>query len=93
MTEAQADFKPGLYRHYKGGYYVATGLVTHHATRMPMVLYTSCFRGTFNVRPLEGWAQYDGVSDKDGWNDMVDSGFGNQVRRFTFVDEVPGEKP
>jgi len=75
-------FHPGLYRHYKGGLYVALGLVMHHEKRMPMVHYVSREHGSSNVRPLVGWP-----GDPDGFNDLVEVG-GVNVARFTFVGEA-----
>lgn len=77
---SDASFKPGLYEHYKGGLYVALGLVTHHHTRKPMVVYVSCKYGTTNVRPLEGWDR-----DEDGWTDITVNDAGDEVPRFKYV--------
>jgi hypothetical protein len=60
------NFQPGIYRHYKGGVYTAVGLVTHHETRKPMVLYFSHDKGSYNARPLVGWE-----GDESGWTDEV----------------------
>jgi hypothetical protein len=87
-TEEIAEFRPGLYRHYKGGLYTALALVTHHEKRMPMVLYVSHTYGGANVRPLIGW-----IGDPDGWNDFVTSEDGHNVRRFTLVGELPSDTP
>jgi hypothetical protein len=73
-------FTPGVYQHYKGGMYTAVGLVTHHETRQPMVLYFSHHNGTYNVRPLNGWE-----GDADGWNDHVEKSNGDTVRRFLWI--------
>ncbi len=67
-------FVPGIYRHYKGGLYNAIMLVTHHATKQKLVLYTSHTFGTVLVRPLCG---YNG--DEDAWNDWVDITTGKSV--------------
>lgn len=76
-----SGFRPGIYRHYKGDFYMALCLVAHHETRRPMVLYFSFGKGVMNVRPLEGWED-----DRDGWNDEdVPIKGGGTVRRFTFV--------
>lgn len=87
-VEEIAAFRPGLYRHYKGGLYTALGLVTHHEKRAPMVLYVSHTYGGANVRPLIGW-----LGDADGWNDFVTPEDGHAVRRFTFVGELPSDTP
>ena len=51
-----------VYEHYKGSRYTVLSLVTHHETRLPMVVYRSHERGTENCRPLHGWA-----GDSDGF--------------------------
>ncbi len=80
-------FRPGLYRHYRGGTYNALALVTHHETRAPMVIYVSLTYGTVNVRPLHGWE-----GDRDGWLDPVRQGT-KFIERFTFVGELPSNTP
>jgi len=89
------DFKPGLYKHYRGGLYSAICLVTHHETRHPMVLYVSHTYGGMNVRPLRGW-----VGDGDGWLDEVEVGAGpgesqppyvKMVPRFEFIGDLPSD--
>ncbi len=88
-----SEFKPGLYRHYKGGLYTAICLVTHHETRKPMVLYVSHTYGGMNVRPLHGWE-----GDLDGWEDVVDEAadggtLPRLVPRFQFVGPLPSDTP
>jgi hypothetical protein len=85
------DIEPGLYRHYKGGYYVVIGTAFHHETRAKMVLYASCTKGTLNVRPLHGdpltkEETPDRCYDPDGFLDTVVNEFGGEVKRFTKVD-------
>lgn len=77
-----SDFKPGLYRHYKGRLYSALALVRHHETGEPMVLYASLDRGTFNVRPLRGWK-----GDEDGFIEMVELEDGERMRRFRYLGQ------
>lgn len=79
------DFRPGLYRHYKGGLYSALFLVTHHETREPMVVYTSHTYGGLNVRPLTGWQ-----GDWDGWSDWLPE---HHQHRFEFVGDLPSDVP
>jgi hypothetical protein len=80
---ATKAFKPGLYRHKKGGLYNALCLVTHHETRLPMVLYVSLAYGSTNVRPLVGWH-----GDPDGWTDL-DPVTGEP--RFRYLGELPSD--
>jgi hypothetical protein len=87
MGDAIEYFKPGLYRHYKGGMYTALAIVTHHDRHMPMVLYVSHTYGGHKVRPLVGWE-----GDPDGWNDWVDFD-GKRVSRFVFVGVLPSNVP
>jgi hypothetical protein len=80
--------------------YTAIGLVTHHASRQPMVLYTSDEHpGHLNVRPLRGWHQQESdgrwIQDQDGWTDLVvapdrdPSSDDPWIRRFTYVGDAP----
>jgi hypothetical protein len=89
------EFKPGLYRHYKGGLYTAICLVTHHETRKPMVLYVSHTYGGMNVRPLSG-----SHGDPDGWADTMDTALldtdlarGEIVQRFQYIGPLPSNIP
>lgn len=76
----RGEFRPGVYRHYKGGLYTALFLVTHHETREPMVVYVSHEKGHMNCRPLNGWS-----SDSDAWNDAVEHE-GKWVPRFERIE-------
>jgi hypothetical protein len=93
VERAAANFKPGLYRHYKGGLYTALFLVTHHETRLPMVLYISHTYGGANVRPLIGWQD-----DQDGWLDIITipnegaAGGESKCHRFALVGSLPSNK-
>ena len=89
------DFKFGTYRHYKGDLFTAIGLVTHHETRQPMVLYVSHKKGCVNCRPLRGWRSSGHnttaeqlAHDPDGFLDPVDLGDGKYVTRFELVQEA-----
>lgn len=75
-------FKLGTYKHYKGDLYTAVGLVTHHETRLPMVVYISHKKGCINVRPLNGW-----IDDPDGWLDEVELEDGRTMR-FVLIKEA-----
>ena len=81
-----AAFKPGLWRHYKGGLYSALMLVTHHETRAPWVLYVSHTYGGTNIRPLWGGAP----GEPDGWFTHLTID-GARIARFTFVGYLPSD--
>lgn len=68
------NLAPGLYRHTKsGGLYTVFGLVRHHETGNPMVVYYSHGHGSVSTRPLYGF-EGPRCSDPDGF-----------VERFEFV--------
>lgn len=67
MEQARAGFRPGLYRHYKGGLYVATGLAVSHESfesDSPDVVYHSVTYGRLTYRPLA-------KPGEDSWSDQV----------------------
>jgi hypothetical protein len=89
MTESKdatdpSNFKPGLYRHYKGGVYTAIQLVRHHEKKEPYVVYLSMNNGRMYLRE---WC----TPGADSWADMVQyrDTFGNLtgevVPRFKFL--------
>jgi Protein of unknown function (DUF1653) len=85
----EADFKLGIYEHYKGGRYTAVMVVQHHQTREPMVVYVSHERGSVNCRPLRGWKFGGDFSDgpavdPDGFLDEVTLA-DDKVPRFSYV--------
>jgi hypothetical protein len=58
---------PGLYRHTKSGdLYTVLGLVRHHETGNPMVVYYSHKHGSVSTRPLHGFVG-PRCSDPDGF--------------------------
>ena len=68
--------KNGIYKHYKGNYYVYIGLAKHSETLEPMVMYRALYgTGEFWVRPLSMW------------NDMVNVD-GKSVPRFAYVGDT-----
>lgn len=75
---AVAEFKPGVYRHFKGGTYTALFLAAHHETRVPMVVYISHSDRGLNVRPLIRPA-----IEESSWTDYVALSSG--VPRFEFL--------
>jgi 8-oxo-dGTP pyrophosphatase MutT (NUDIX family) len=69
----------GVYRHYKGNYYVVEGLVTHSATLEEMVLYRALYGdGKLWVRPAKMWSE---AVNKNG-----------QKLRFELVEKFKEEK-
>lgn len=65
-------FDPGLYRHTKsGGLYTALGIVRHHETGQPMVVYFSHTHGSVSTRPLYGFVG-PRCSDPDGFADRFE---------------------
>mgnify|MGYP002712475995 CR=1 FL=1 len=50
-------FECGIYKHYKGGIYTATGLVRHSETLEPMVVYGAVDGSGTWVRPLSMWSE------------------------------------
>lgn len=93
----EMKLEPGLYRHYKGGLYTVQHLVTHHDTRLPMVVYVSHQYGGTCVRPLLGWGSFDEGEatqeiDQDGWfNQVYDVDRAKWIPRFVFVGELPSD--
>ena len=77
------DFKPGVYRHYKGNYYLALGLAREDETNETVVVYTRLY-------PREGLPM--STRRLRVWNEMIDAGPDRgAVPRFAFVGhETPG---
>jgi hypothetical protein len=74
-------FKPGIYRHYKGGLYRALCLVEHHESRQEYVVYVCLEKGTVNIRPLNGGLP----NDPDGWTDIITSPTVIMQPRFVLI--------
>ena len=51
------EFKPGKYRHYKGGRYEVIGMARHSETEEQLVVYRSCSEGGLWVRPAVMWGE------------------------------------
>lgn len=69
----------GVYRHYKGNFYVVEAVATHSETLEEMVLYRALYgNGKLWVRPIAMWSE---VVNKNG-----------QKRRFELVNEFRKEK-
>ena len=74
-----AEIRTGRYRHYKGNEYQVLGMATHSETMEPMVVYRALYgeRGVW-VRPAVMWSELVSVD-------------GRQVRRFTYLGDLPEE--
>lgn len=60
-------FQPGLYRHYKGGLYMAMGLAwTHNHNGDIDVVYVSLEHGEFRTRPYAIDSR-----DEDYWDELL----------------------
>lgn len=59
------EFKPGIYRHYKGGMYTALQIVKHHETGEKFVMYVSHTHGSVHIRE---WR----TPGTDSWTDFVE---------------------
>lgn len=70
------EFKPGVYRHYKGGRYRALHRVKHHETGELFVVYVSLTYGSLHLRE---WA----TPGADSWTDILPNG----QPRFCLVEE------
>lgn len=77
------DFRPGIYRHYKGSLYRALCLARDHETQAPLVVYVplsphgdSKLPSPPQVRPLC-------TPGQDSWTDRV--GYPGSVPRFEWV--------
>lgn len=75
---SSADFRPGVYRHYKGNYYLALGLAREDETNETVVVYTRLY-------PREGLPM--STRRLSVWNEQVTSADGTQSPRFEFVGQ------
>jgi len=72
-----SDFKPGVYRHYKGNYYLALGLAREDETDATVVVYTRLY-------PRQGLPM--STRRLSVWNETVAAeGGGEPQPRFVFV--------
>ncbi len=81
---SQSDFKPGVYRHYKGNYYLALGLAREDESNATVVVYTRLY-------PREGLPM--STRRLSVWNESVSAEPGARPQpRFAYVGhETPGE--
>lgn len=69
------EFKPGVYRHFKGNLYRLIGTARHSETLEPMVVYKALYGdGGLWVRPAAMWEEHVDREDYHG-------------PRFIFVEE------
>lgn len=81
------NFTPGHYRHYRGGNYYAHGIIPHHDTRAPYVLYRSMDPSSYS--PHWNFRPYFPVDyDPDAWTDLILLSGGVSVTRFTFIRDL-----
>ena len=72
-----SDFRPGVYRHYKGNYYLALGLAREDETDVTVVVYTRLY-------PRQGLPM--STRRLSVWNETVPAEGGGAPRpRFAFV--------
>ncbi|HTR05548.1 MAG TPA: DUF1653 domain-containing protein [Paraburkholderia sp.] len=73
-----AEFRPGVYRHYKGAHYLALGLAREDESNEPVVVHTRLY-------------ERDGLPMSTGtlkvWNEPVAVG-PTVVQRFTYVGQT-----
>lgn len=75
---SSTDFRPGVYRHYKGNHYLALGLAREDETNETVVVYTRLY-------PREGLPM--STRRLSVWNEQVTSADGTQSPRFEFVGQ------
>jgi hypothetical protein len=57
---------PGLYRHFKGNFYVVLGMVKHSETEEELVLYRPRDGHQLWVRPVAMWNEFVQRADYSG---------------------------
>lgn len=81
---SHSDFKPGVYRHYKGKHYLALGLAREDETNVTVVVYTRLY-------PREGLPM--STRRLSVWNEMITAEPGGRPQpRFAFIGhETPAD--
>jgi len=69
------DFRPGVYRHYKGRHYLALGLAREDETSETVVVYTRLY-------PREGLPM--STRRLSVWNESVRLKDGSELPRFSY---------
>lgn len=82
------DFRPGVYRHYKGNHYLALGLAREDETDEIVVVYTRLY-------PRAGYPM--STRRLTVWSESVIGADGGMQPRFVYVGhetpDVPKENP
>lgn len=92
MYIVQHDFTTGIYKHWKGGLYRATGIVYHHSTGEPYVTYHKCNELGIFVAVRES-GEHGFIMPQPWcrslieWNQEVINEM-QLVPRFTFIKEI-----
>ena len=74
-----AEYKPGLYRHFKGGYYRVIAIAKHSETQEKLVIYQSVSdESSVWARPYE---MFFGPVDREKYPDI------EQEFRFHYLGE------
>ena len=61
------QFKPGIYKHFKGNLYQLIGVANHSETMEPMVIYKALYgEGGLWVRPAYMWTEIVQKGDYTG---------------------------
>lgn len=77
MSDEEQDFRPGIYRHYKGKLYLALGLAREDETDATVVVYTRLY-------PRQGLPM--STRRLSRWNERVrPEGGGALQPRFAYV--------
>lgn len=72
------NFKPGVYRHYKGAHYLAIGIAREDETNQPVVVYTRLYERDglpLSTRTLKAWNESVVVDEKS-------------IKRFTYIGQT-----
>jgi len=75
---SKEEFKPGIYKHFKGNLFLALFLAKHSETEEDLVIYVDLYEnksGQIWARPLDMFLDYKELED------------GTKVKRFKFVRE------
>lgn len=91
MLADRNEFRPGVYRHYKGNHYLALGLARHDETEDVYVVYTRLYPRAglpLSLRRLTIWQQWVNANGDTAYPDSP----GCQPR-FAYVGQAEGDSP